>query len=77
MIIFPSPSTVVFSVLLRYRDPKDRIFNGVISDISLKLRETIRTISYSIETGSPMETEIVRVVPLSSTAITDLPGRIP
>ena len=35
---------------LRYLDPKDRIFNRVISDISVVLRETTLTISDSIET---------------------------
>ena len=38
-------------------DPDDRILNRVISDISFVLRETNLTISYSIETGSPVESE--------------------
>ena len=39
-------------IMLRYPDPEDRIFNHVISDISVELRETTLTISDSIETGS-------------------------
>ena len=38
---------------LRYSYPDDRIFNLVISDISVVLRETTLIISDSIETGSP------------------------
>ena len=52
-----------------YSDPEDRIFNRVISDISVVPRETTLTISDCIETGSPRETEIVRVVSLSTTEI--------
>ena len=52
---------------LRYRDPEDRIFNRVISDIFVVLRETAVTFSDSIETGSPAESEIVRVVSHSTT----------
>ena len=51
---------------------EDQIFNHVISDISLVLRETTLTTSDSIETGSPIETEIVRVVSLSTTEITEI-----
>ena len=36
------------------------------------LRETTLTFSYSIETGSPVETEIVRVVSLSTTEIIEI-----
>ena len=46
--------------------PDDRLFNLVISDSSVVLRETTRTISDSIETGSPVKSEIVRVVSLNS-----------
>ena len=64
------------------------IFNRINSDIFVELRETTLTISDSIEAGSPVETEIVRVVSLSTTEITeitrfkkkkknDLQGRIP
>ena len=52
-------------------DPEDRIFNRVIPDISVVLRETTLTISDSIETSSPIESEIVRVFTLSTTEITD------
>ena len=44
-----------FEVALQYSDPKDRIL-----DISLVLWETTLAISDSIETGSPVESEIVR-----------------
>ena len=44
---------------LRYVDPEDRIFNGVISDVSIELRGTTLTTSDSIERGSPVDTEIV------------------
>ena len=59
-------------VLLRHPDPEDRIFNRFISDISIVLRETTLTISGSIETVSPVESERVRVVSLSSTEITEI-----
>ena len=39
----------------------------VLSRISVVQRETTLTISESIETNSPVESEIVRVVPLSTT----------
>ena len=48
--------TVLF---LRYPDP-------VIADIPVVLRETTLTISDSIETCPPVETEIVRVVSCST-----------
>ena len=51
---------------VRYPDPEDRIFNHVISDISVVLRETTLTISDSIES------EIVRAVFLSTTEITEI-----
>ena len=57
---------------LRYHDPEDRIFNRVISDISVVLRETTLILPDSIETGSLVETEIVRVVSLSKTEITEI-----
>ena len=50
---------------LRYPYPDIKIFNRVISDISVVLRETTLTISDSIETNSPDESEIVRVVSLN------------
>ena len=40
----------------------NKIFNRVISDIAVVLREITLTVSESIETGSPVESEIVRVV---------------
>ena len=46
-------------------------FNRVISDISVVLREITVTISDSIETVSPVESEIVRVFSLSTTEITE------
>ena len=46
------------------------MFNGVISDISVVLKETSLTITDSVETSSPVESEIVQVVySLSSTEI--------
>ena len=50
---------------LKVSDTKDRIFNRVISDIFVVLRETTLTISYFIETVSPVQSEILRVVTLS------------
>ena len=47
---------------LKVSDTKDRIFNRVISDIFVVLRETTLTISYFIETVSPVQSEILRVV---------------
>ena len=61
--------------LLRYSDPKDRIFNRfnrVILNISVVLGETTLTISDSIETGSPVESEIVKTVSLRTTEITEV-----
>ena len=55
-----------------YSDPKDRIFNRVMSDIFVVERETTLTDSDSNETGSRVETEIVRVVFLSTTEITEI-----
>ena len=57
---------------LRYPDTEDRIFNYVISDISVALGEINPTISDSIETCSPVETEIVSVVSLTTTKITEI-----
>ena len=55
---------------LRYSNPEDQIFNRVISDISAVLRETTLTISDYIETGSPVESEIVRLFSRSTVEIT-------
>ena len=57
---------------LSYPDPEDRSFNRVISDISVVQRENIFTISDSIEKGSPVETEILKMVCLSTTEITEI-----
>ena len=54
--------------LLKVYYPEDRICNR----ISVVLRETTLTISDSIETGSPVETEIVRVISLRTTEITEI-----
>ena len=48
----------------RYPDPEDGIFNRVIFDISIVLRETTLTVSDSIET--------VKLVSLSTTEITQI-----
>ena len=73
---FPPPPTNVFHPMkdeLKVFEPRKSDF--LTSDISVALRETILAISNSIETGSPVETEIVRVVSLTiteKTAITRL-----
>ena len=54
---------------LGYSDPEDQIFNCVILDVSTILGETTLTISDSIKTGSPVESDIVRRVSLSTTEI--------
>ena len=56
---------VVMHFKVYYRE--DRIFNRIISDISIALRETTLTISDSVET-----VEKVRVVSLSTTEITKI-----
>ena len=58
--------------LVRYQGPEDRNFYRVISDISVVLRKTTLTILDSIQTDSPVESEIVRVVSLSTTEITEI-----
>ena len=59
-------------MVLRYPDPEDRIFNCVVSDIFVVLRKTILAISDSIETGLPVETEIVRVVSFTLTEVAEI-----
>ena len=54
-----------------YPNPEDQIFNRVISDISVIQTKTTLTILDSIETGTPVETEIVKVVSLV-TEITEI-----
>ena len=56
---------------LGYPDSEDRILNRVISDISVVLWETTLTVSESTETVSPVESEIVRMVSLSTTEIAE------
>ena len=58
--------------LLTVSGPEDLIINRFFSDISVKRRETILTISYSIETDTPVQTEIVRVNSLGTTVITEI-----
>ena len=55
---------------LRYLDTED--LNRVISDTPVVPRETTLTYSDSTETGSPVESEIVRVVSVSTMEITDI-----
>ena len=62
------PLPVEFKVSI----PEDRIFNRVISNISVVLRETTLTITDSIGTGSPVESEIVRVVFPSTTEMAEI-----
>ena len=57
---------------LRYPDPEDRIFNRVISDISVVKREITLTISDTIEIVSPGESEMGTVVSLSTTEISEI-----
>ena len=54
---------------LRYSNPGDRIFNRVISDISVVQRETTLITSDSFDTGSLVESEIGRMVSHSTTEI--------
>ena len=63
----------MLSTQLRYPKPEDRFFlSRVISVISVVLSET--TLTMSVSAGEPvsMETEIVRVVPLSTTEISEM-----
>ena len=53
-------------------NPEDRIFNRAISDSSVVQRETTLAISDSIYTGSPVEIEIVRVVSLCTTELSEI-----
>ena len=52
---------------LGYPDHEDMISNRVTSETSVVQRESTLTILHTIETDSPVETEIVRVVPLRTT----------
>ena len=62
-------------ITLRYHYPEDRVFfffNRVISVMSVLLRKS--TLSISVSTGEPlsMESEIVRVVSLSTIKISEI-----
>ena len=59
-------------MVLKVSHPEDGIFNRVISDASVAVRKTTLTISDVFETCSPVENEIMRVVPLSTTEITEI-----
>ena len=61
-----------FNCMLRYPDAEDRIFNRVVSIISVVRRETTFTVLDSIETVSPVESEIVRVAFLSISELTEI-----
>ena len=56
----------------RYWNPAGRVFNRNFSDISVVLRETTLTISDSIETGSPVEPKMVRIVSIGTMEITEI-----
>ena len=62
------------SIMLKHPYPEDRIFDHVISDISVLLRETTLSLSISDSLGtvSQVESEKVRVVSLSTTEITEI-----
>ena len=55
---------------LRYSYPKDQVFNFVILDVSVILRENALIISDSFETGSLVEIKIDRMVSLNTMEIT-------
>ena len=63
----------VSSLTIKVSLPRRSDFNRVISDIFAVQWETTLTISDSIETDTPFETEVVKVVSFSTTEITDLP----
>ena len=58
--------------ILRYSDSEEQILNHVTSYISIVLKETNLIISDSIETDSPVKSEIMRVVSLSTKEITKI-----
>ena len=68
----PSVITETKNVISSYPGPDNRLLNRVISVISIAPRETTLTISDSIEAGSPVETEEVRVISLGTTEITEI-----
>ena len=55
-------SQITPSDKLKVSLPEYRIFNGVVLGISVVQRETTLTISDSMETGTPVKFELVRVV---------------
>ena len=57
----------IIYIFVRYPNLEDRIFNHDIADNSVVQWQTPLTISDSFETGSPVKTEIVTVVSLSTT----------
>ena len=61
---------------LRYSYPENRNFNRVFSDVSVVLREITHTISDSIVTGSPVESEKVGVIYLSTNNRDSEPGSV-
>ena len=61
----------LFTVVLQLY-VEDRIFNRVVSIISVVRRETTFTALDSIETVSPVESEIVRVAFLSISELTEI-----
>ena len=52
--------------------PRKPDFNRVIADISVVLIETTFPFADSIETGASFETEMMRVVSLGTTEITEI-----
>ena len=66
-MIFHFSCLACITVDLRYSDSWDRILNRVIPDIFVAVREITVNISDSIETRSPVEFKIVRVVSLCAT----------
>ena len=69
--MYQAPFSQSMGHIFKVPHPDDLNFNRVISDISVVLRETTLTISDFIETDSPVETEIVVVIYLSTTEITE------
>ena len=68
--------TCVFKAIqclkLTVSHPDDRIFIGVVSDVSVVLRETTLTIQILLRQAQQFEKEIESVVSLSTTEITEI-----
>ena len=62
----------LFNLVLEISGPRRSDFNRLLWDISMVFRETTLTISDSMETGSPVDCEIVRVISHSTTEITEI-----